>query len=179
MKCNRVKSDRVQSIFFGSGCCDASVPPVEEVGPSIVLDAAFDGEQGVGACFRPATPRPLEAASDDLLAGAFHDAGSDRHSSFSVEVTAHSVLVGLEIVDAGRDGFGAAAVRLQLGDNLIDLPGGQLLLEPAHPRHRSAFARRHVQICVGESQPSRRSRPICPERARFRRTPSASGRIGP
>ena len=42
--------------FFWSDGCGATGPPVEEVGPSVVFDAAFGGEQGVGARFRPAAP---------------------------------------------------------------------------------------------------------------------------
>ena len=35
--------------FLWSDGCDAANPPIEEVGPSVVFVAAFDGEQGVGA----------------------------------------------------------------------------------------------------------------------------------
>ena len=51
--------------IFGSSGCNAASPPIEEVGPAPVFEAAFDGEQGVGARLRPArhpdggTPRPV------------------------------------------------------------------------------------------------------------------------
>ena len=73
-------------IFWSSGC-DAASPPFEEVGPAHVFEAAFDGEQGVGARFRPAASRPFESAADDLLAGAFHDAGTDRQSAHADHVS--------------------------------------------------------------------------------------------
>ena len=72
--------------FYWSEGCGAAGPPIEEVGPSVVFDAAFGGEQGVGADFRPAAPRQLEPAPDDLLAGAFHDAGSDRQAALPAKV---------------------------------------------------------------------------------------------
>ena len=50
----------------------------EEVGPSHVFEATFDGEQCIGADFRPAASRLFESAADDALAGVFHRAGSDR-----------------------------------------------------------------------------------------------------
>ena len=34
--------------------------PIEETGPEIVFDAAFDGEQSVGTSFRPAASRPSQ-----------------------------------------------------------------------------------------------------------------------
>ena len=34
--------------IFGSSGCNAASPPIEEVGPAPVFEAAFDGEQGVG-----------------------------------------------------------------------------------------------------------------------------------
>ena len=33
-------------------------PPINEVGPTVVFDAAFGGGQSVGTCFRPALPAP-------------------------------------------------------------------------------------------------------------------------
>ena len=69
------------SHFSWSGGSAAAGPPIKESGP------AFDGEQGVGACFRPAAARMLEPAPDDPLAGAFHDAGSDRPAAFPVGVS--------------------------------------------------------------------------------------------
>ena len=66
--------------IFWSGGCGAAGLPTEEADPAVVVDAAFDGEQGVGAYLRPAASRPLELAPDDPLAGAFHDAGPDRQA---------------------------------------------------------------------------------------------------
>ena len=62
--------------------------------------------------------RLFESVADDLLAGAFHDAGSDRQSAHPIEVATHSVGVGFVGADAGRYGFGPAAVRLQNGGGL-------------------------------------------------------------
>ena len=93
-----VNRQQVRSLYLGAsmlGGCGATNPPIEEVGPTVVLQAAFDGEQGVGARLRSAAPRPLESAADDLLADAFHDAETDQQSELSVEVVAHSVRVGL------------------------------------------------------------------------------------
>ena len=91
-------------IFWSIGCNAASLP-FEEVGPARVFEAAFDGEQGVGARFRPAASRPFESAADDLLAGAFHGAGTDRQSALAVEVATHSVRVDLAVADEGRAGL--------------------------------------------------------------------------
>ena len=100
------------SRFWSCGCGAAS-PPFEEVGPTIVLQAASDGEQGVGSGLRPVASGPLEAAANDLLASAFHDTGSDRQSELPAEVIAHSVSVGLAGADKGRDRF-KPTVRLQV-----------------------------------------------------------------
>ena len=70
---------------FWSGNSGTTCPPIEKVGPTV--------------------PRQFESAADDLLACAFHDAGSDRQSAFELEVVAHSVGVGLVVVNAVRDGF--------------------------------------------------------------------------
>ena len=99
--------------------CGAAGPPVGEVGPAIVLDAALDGEQSVCDRFRPTAPRPLEAAPDEWLAGPFRDVGSDRQSALPAAVAAHSVPVGLKVVDAGRDGFVPVAVRLQVVEDAV------------------------------------------------------------
>ena len=84
---SRQRSGRGAFHFRWSDGCGAASPPVEEVGPSVVFDAACGGEQGVGSRFRPAAPRLLEPAPDDLLAGAFHDAGSDRHPALPAKVS--------------------------------------------------------------------------------------------
>ena len=95
--------------IFGSSGCNLASSPVEEVGPAPVFEAAFDGEQGVGSSLRPVVASgPLESAADDLLAGAFQDAGSDRQSELPVQVVAHLVRVGFVGADAGGDGFGPA-----------------------------------------------------------------------
>ena len=137
--------------IFGSSGCNAAGSPFEEVGPAPVFEAAFDGEQGIGARLRLAPSGPLESAADDLLAGAFHDAGSDRQSEFPAAVAAHSVRVGLVGADAGGDGFGPVAVRLQSGDDTSDPPGVQLLLDPAHPQLLFAFVRRWLRRGVYDS----------------------------
>ena len=56
LSCKKAGPKRGAFLFFWSEGCGAASPPIEEVGPSVVFDAAFDGEQGVGACFRPAAP---------------------------------------------------------------------------------------------------------------------------
>ena len=87
------------------------------------------------------TPRPFESAADDLLAGAFHDAGAGRQSGLPAGVVAHSVRVGLVGTDADGD-FGAVAGRLQSGDGLGGPPSVQLLLDPVQPQLLFAFAQR-------------------------------------
>ena len=94
---------------FWSGGCGAASPPIEEVGPAVVLEAAFDGEQGVGSGLRPVASGSFESAADDLLTAAFHDAGSDRQSERPAKIAAHSVLVGPVGADAGRDRFKLAS----------------------------------------------------------------------
>ena len=79
--------------------------------------AASFGEQGVGTRFRPAASRLFESIPDDLLADAFHDAGSDQQSALPIGVALHSVRVGFVAADADHDGFGSVAVRLQSGDD--------------------------------------------------------------
>ena len=93
---------------FWLGGCGAASPPIKEAGPTVVLQAEFDGEQGVGSSLQPVAPRPLESAADDLLAGAFHDAETDQQFQLFVEVVAHSVRVGFVDANAGGDGFRAA-----------------------------------------------------------------------
>ena len=63
---------------------------------STVLASAFD----------QVASRLFERVPDDVLVGAFHDAGSDRQPERPVEVVAHSIHVGLVGADAGRGGFG-------------------------------------------------------------------------
>ena len=121
----KASSERVHPIFWLFGCGAASLP-FGEVEPTHVFEEASDGEHGVGADFRPAAPRPFASVSDEALAGAFHDAGSDRQSALPAEVVAHSVPVGLVGADAGRDGFGPVPVWLQGGDEPVDPPGVQL-----------------------------------------------------
>ena len=102
--------------------CGKTSSPIKEVGPTVVHEAAF---------------------ADDLLAGAFHDAGSDWQSALPAEVAAHSALVDLAVTHAGHDLFRPAAVRLQIGDDFIDLPRVQLVLDRLHPIRPFALARRH------------------------------------
>ena len=40
--------------------CGATSPPFEEVGPTVVLQGAFDGKQAVGLSLRPAAPARLK-----------------------------------------------------------------------------------------------------------------------
>ena len=124
-----------------SSGCDAASPPIEEVGPAVVPEAAFDGEQDVGSGLQPAAPGSFESAAYDLLAGAFHDAGSDRQSALPAEVAAHSVLVGTVGADECRDSF-KPAVRLQVGDDVADPPCVQLALDRLHPILPFALVRR-------------------------------------
>ena len=87
-------------------------------------------------------PRLFESVSDDAPAGAFHGVGSDRQAAIPVEVAARSVHVGLTVADAGNEGFGPVAVRLQSGDDPGDPPGVQLLPDPVHPRLPLALVQR-------------------------------------
>ena len=79
---------RGASHVFRSGGCGVTGPPVEEVGPTVVFEAAFDGKQGVGTRLRPVAPASFESAADDLLASAFHNTGSDWQSAFPIVVVA-------------------------------------------------------------------------------------------
>ena len=97
-------------------------PSFEEVGPADVFEAASYGERGVGARFRPAASRRFESVAEDVLAGAFHDAGSSRQSMLPVEVALHSVRVGLAVANAGRNSFGPVAMRLRNGHRLSGPP---------------------------------------------------------
>ena len=94
-------------------------------------------------------PGSFQPVPDDAIAGAFHDAGSDRQSARPAEVAAHSVPVGLAGADAVRDGFGPVAMRLQGGDGPVDPPGIQLLPDPLHPRLPLALVRRRGLHGVG------------------------------
>ena len=76
------------SHVFRSGACGATSPPVEEVGPTVVFESAFDGKQGVGIRLRPVVLSSFESVAVDLLASAFHDTGSDRQFAFPVEIVA-------------------------------------------------------------------------------------------
>ena len=87
--CSGGNSRRGHSNFW-SGVRDAAIPAIDDCEPMVVFDAAFDGEQGVHFGFRPAACL-FESAADDLLADAFHDAGSDRQSALPVKIMSHSV----------------------------------------------------------------------------------------
>ena len=50
-----------------SSGCGAGSPPAEEVEPAVDFEAAFDGEQGVGAGVRPAASRLTEGNGICLL----------------------------------------------------------------------------------------------------------------
>ena len=89
-------------VFWLCGCGAAS-PPLKEVGPAPVFEAAFDGEHDVGSRFRPTAPGSFEPAPDDAFAGAFHESGSDRQAAHPAEVVSHSVPVGLAGADAVRE----------------------------------------------------------------------------
>ena len=113
---------------------NAANPPIEEVRPMLVCNEAFGGGQRTGACFRSETPNPFqprkmgctaatrlhEPAPDGPLAGAFNGAGFDRQSAFPAAVAMHSLPVGFEAVDAGRDGFVPVAMRLRIVDDASD-----------------------------------------------------------
>ena len=73
-------------------------------------------------CFRPAASRLFESVAEDMLAGTFHDAGSNLQSMLPIEVALHSVRVGLAGANAGRDSFGPVAVRLRNGRRLSGPP---------------------------------------------------------
>ena len=127
---NEKRSKYISPIVFCTGAshflwlcgCGATSSSFEEVGPADVFEAASYGEQGVGARFRPAASRRFESVAEDVLAGTFHDAGSNRQSMLPIEVALHSVRVGLVGANAGRDNFGLAAVRLQNGDHMSGPP---------------------------------------------------------
>ena len=86
-------------------------------------------------------PGLLESAAGDLLADAFHDAGPDRQSELPAEVVAHSVPVGPAVANDGRDRF-KPAVRLHVGEDVIDPPCVELVLDRLHPLLPFALARR-------------------------------------
>ena len=137
---------RVRFIFFRSGG-NTTNHPIEEVGPSVVFDAAFVGEQGVGARIQPAACRPLEPAPDGLPAGAFHEAGSDRQSALPAAVA------GIRPLSASNWSMQSATAlslsRLRIVDDAVDLPGVQLLLDPLHPRLPFAPVLRQGLHCGG------------------------------
>ena len=54
--------------IFGSSGCNAASPPIGEVGLAPVFEAAFDGEQSVGARLRPAASGWRNSASCALPA---------------------------------------------------------------------------------------------------------------
>ena len=66
--------------YFLLGSCDAAIPPIDDFGPTVNFEAAFDGEQGIGFGFRPAAFRPTmnherhpvgEATMAMLIAGRY------------------------------------------------------------------------------------------------------------
>ena len=108
-------------LWLGGG--GAASPPFEEVGPAQIFEAASAGEHSVGSRLRPTASGFFEPVPKDAIAGAFHDAGSDRQTARPVEVAEHSVPVGLAGADAGCDGFGPVVMRLQVCDDSGDLFG--------------------------------------------------------
>ena len=149
--------------FLWLGGCEAASPPIEEVGPAPVFEAASGGEHGVGARFRPVAPGSFEPTSDDALAGAFHDAGSDRQAAPPVEVAAHPVHIGLAGADAGRDRF-EPAVPLQSGD---DVTTGLKLPKSAEVKFPSQGAANSFRGHAPRNESSPKSHPIfLPKEAR-------------
>ena len=61
---------RIGCVAFLWSSVGATNPPIEEVGPTIVFDRAFDSEQSVGARFRPAASRVYQSGNGMHLAGS-------------------------------------------------------------------------------------------------------------
>ena len=80
----------------------------------------MDGEQDIGVRFRPAAPRPLESADDDLLAGILCAAGSNKQSVLPTELVAPST---------HKSPFDACRLRCGICDSIrrIDKPRLQFI----------------------------------------------------
>ena len=73
-----------------------------------------------GKALRPlSTSGTLLFASvpDELRAGVFHDAGSDREPTLPAKVAGHSAQIDLLVADADRNGFGRPAVSSKIPSN--------------------------------------------------------------
>ena len=67
--CSKPRSSNKGAVhIFGSSGCNAASPPIGEVGLAPVFEAAFDGEQSVGARLRPAASGWRNSASCALPA---------------------------------------------------------------------------------------------------------------
>ena len=94
----------------------------ERVRLAAIFRLACGERSALAPAFDQWCPRSFEPTPDDAIAGAFHEAGSDRQAALPAGVIAHSVPVGLAGADAVRDGFGPVAMRLQGGDDPVDPP---------------------------------------------------------
>ena len=65
-------------MFFGQVAKPRQALHSRKSDPTHICEAASDGKHGVGSCIRPVAPGSFEPVPDDAIAGAFHDAGSDR-----------------------------------------------------------------------------------------------------
>ena len=163
------------SHFLWLGGCSAASPPIEEVGPAAVFEAASDGGYGVGSRFRPTASRLFESVPDDALAGAFHDAGSDRQAALPAGIAAHSVPVGPVGADAGRDGFGPSrASDCMQSEN----PIARFLSGAANGRNSAVHTNRSPSpICSRRGQEHPSIRPLPDRTRRFKAGTSVA--LGP
>ena len=105
---------RVHPIFLGYANAALHALHSRKSGQRLFFKQHLTASRALAPAFDEASG-PLESAADELIVGAFRDAGSDRQSELPLEVVAHSVRVGLVVVAAGGDGFGPVVVRpLQL-----------------------------------------------------------------
>ena len=113
----------------------------------------------LAAAFDQRRPRLFESVPDDALAGAFHDAGSDRQAALPAGIAAHSVPVDPVGADAGRDRFGPSRApdRMQ-----SENPIARLLSGAANGKNSAAHTNRSpspIRSRRGQDHPSIRPLP--------------------
>ncbi len=102
--------------------------PVKELDPFPVLEAAIDGESGVGALDASATTRQVRTQLHNLPAGTFNHTESSLKTPSPIPVVVNPRAVGSETVDASGHGFACVEVGHECGNDRNDLSSLQIRL---------------------------------------------------
>ena len=121
------------SHFLWSGGSDATSPRIQEVCPAIVSMQHSAANRASAPVFDQRHSARLNGLPTGCLQ-ALSTPSDPICNTRPTTVAAHPIPVGLELIDAGREGFVPSGARLRVVDNVGNLPVVQLLLDPLRPR---------------------------------------------